>query len=139
MIFNLMGWGRVGVGSLVALLALASCSDDWDSHYAPSTGDATSLWESISQESSVSNFSKVLKVADFDRKLSGSQAYTVFALTNDALSASQADSLVEAYQTQKAAGVPTQLIGLVIIPLGIGLTIYFARKHDEPQDADLSN
>lgn len=105
MIFNLMGWGRVGVGSLVALLALASCSDDWDSHYAPSTGDATSLWESISQESSVSNFAKVLKAADFDRKLSGSQAYTVFALTNDALSASQADSLVEAYQAQKAAGV----------------------------------
>ena len=34
---------------------------------------------------------------------------------------------------------PAQLIGLVIIPLGIGLTIYFARKHDEPQDADLSN
>lgn len=34
---------------------------------------------------------------------------------------------------------PAQLIGLVIIPLGIGLAIYFARKHDEPQDADLSN
>ena len=34
---------------------------------------------------------------------------------------------------------PAQLIGLMIIPLGIGLTIYFARKHDEPQDADLSN
>ena len=34
---------------------------------------------------------------------------------------------------------PAQLIGLVIVPLGIGLAIYFARKHDEPQDADLSN
>ncbi len=34
---------------------------------------------------------------------------------------------------------PAQLIGLVAVPLGIGLTFYFIVKHNELQDTDLPN
>ncbi|MBM6991824.1 MAG: hypothetical protein I3J02_00930 [Prevotella sp.] len=104
-IFSRTEWSRVGLGCMAALLTLASCSDDWDNHYNPVTTDASSLWESISLESSLSNFAKVLKATGYDQRLSGSQTYTVFALNNDGLTSTQADSLIAAYQTQKSAGV----------------------------------
>lgn len=90
---------------LVAGLALTSCSDDWDDHYKPTLSDNTTLWEGISSNSNLSNFAKVIQGCGFDRNLNGSQMFTVFAITNDALSSSQADSLVQEYQRQKASGV----------------------------------
>lgn len=99
--------GKAWLGLAALALPLASCSD-WDDHYDPSTADGgskTTLWEAISSESNLSNFAQVLKGCGYDRNLSGSQTYTVFALTNDGLTASQADSLVASYQSQKASGV----------------------------------
>ena len=99
--------GKAWLGLAALALPLASCSD-WDDHYDPSTGDEgskTTLWQAISSQSELSNFARVLKGCDYDRNLSGSQTYTVFALTNDGLTADQADSLVSAYQEQKNKGV----------------------------------
>ena len=104
-IFSRTQWRGVGIGCMAALLTFVSCSDDWDDHYHAATADASSLWESISQESRLSNFAQVLKAAGYDRRLSGSQTYTVFALDNDGLTSVQADSLIAAYQAQKDAGV----------------------------------
>ncbi len=102
---HIMGKAWLGLAALA--LPLASCSD-WDDHYDPSTGDGsakTTLWQAISSEADLSNFAHVLQGCGYNRNLSGSQTYTVFALTNDGLSAEQADSLVNAYQTQKDNGV----------------------------------
>ena len=99
--------GKAWLGLAALALPLASCSD-WDDHYDPATtsGDSkTTLWEAISSEANLSNFAQVLKGCGYDRNLSGSQTYTVFALTNDGLTAAQADSLVNSYQTQKNNGV----------------------------------
>lgn len=99
--------GKAWLGLAALALPLASCSD-WDDHYDPSTGDGgakTTLWQAISSEADLSNFARVLQGCGYNRNLSGSQTYTVFALTNDGLSAEQADSLVNAYQTQKDNGV----------------------------------
>lgn len=99
--------GKAWLGLAALALPLASCSD-WDDHYNPSTADGgskTTLWQAISSESNLSNFAQVLKGCGYDRNLSGSQTYTVFALTNDGLTSAQADSLVASYQTQKANGV----------------------------------
>lgn len=95
----------IGVLCIANLLGLVSCSDEWDNHYIPSEANASSLWEGIIAESDLSNFAKVLKATGFDQKLSGSQTYSVFALTNDGLSDSQADSLVSEFLKQKEAGV----------------------------------
>ncbi len=99
--------GKAWLGLAALALPLASCSD-WDDHYDPSTGDGgakTTLWQAISSEADLSNFAHVLQGCGYDRNLSGSQTYTVFALTNDGLSAEQADSLVSAYKEQKNQGV----------------------------------
>ena len=92
---HIMGKAWLGLAALA--LPLASCSD-WDDHYDPSTGDEgskTTLWQAISSQSELSNFARVLKGCDYDRNLSGSQTYTVFALTNDGLPAE-----IEARQKQ---------------------------------------
>ncbi len=99
--------GKAWLGLAALALPLASCSE-WDDHYDPSTGDGgakTTLWQAISSEANLSNFAHVLQGCGYNRNLSGSQTYTVFALTNDGLSAEQADSLVTAYQEQKNKGV----------------------------------
>ncbi len=99
--------GKAWLGLAALALPLASCSD-WDDHYDPSTGDGgakTTLWQAISSEANLSNFAHVLEGCGYNRNLSGSQTYTVFALTNDGLSAEQADSLVAVYKEQKNNGV----------------------------------
>lgn len=91
--------------ALAACLLLGSCSDEWDDHYKPGTSATNTLWEAISANPDLSNFAHVLSGCGYDRNLSGSQTFTVFALTNDALTGDQADSLVNAYQEQKGRGV----------------------------------
>lgn len=93
----------LGLGVL-SLSMFAACSDDWDEHYSPESAEGVTLWEAISSNSNLSNFARVVDSCGYSRSLDGSQTYTVFALTNDALSSTQADSLIQSYQTQKAAG-----------------------------------
>ena len=97
------GWG---VGLLVLGL-LVSCTDDWDTHYDASTNDSGTLWQAIKADNSMKNFAHVLEATGYDVLLDGSQTYTVFAPTDVALSAAQADSLIAEYKKQEAAGTRT--------------------------------
>jgi len=96
---------RLGVVAIAATLAAVGCSDTWDNHYdAASTGDGSTIWSAISQNSNLSNFASVLKATGYDEILSGSQVFTVFAPTNDALSASEAQAYIDLYNQYKSAG-----------------------------------
>ena len=93
------------LGLSVLAVGLCSCSDEWDNHYkAVEQGDGN-LWEAISAQPDLSNFAKLLKATEFDRSLSSSQVFTVFAPDNDALSLQECDSLIDAYNQQVAKGV----------------------------------
>ncbi|MBR2237122.1 MAG: fasciclin domain-containing protein [Prevotella sp.] len=81
------------------------CTSDWNTHYDASTTDGGTLWQAISADGNLNNFSRVLQATGYDVLLDGSQTYTVFAPTDAALSASQADSLIAEYKKQEAAGI----------------------------------
>ena len=87
--------------------AVISCSDDWDTHYDASTAEGGTLWQAISGDGSLTNFARVVQATGYDVLLDGSQTYTVFAPTDAALTATQADSLIAAFQQQEAAGTRT--------------------------------
>ena len=74
------------------------CTSDWNTHYDASTTDGGTLWQAISADGNLNNFSRVLQATGYDVLLDGSQTYTVFAPTDAALSASQADSLIAEYK-----------------------------------------
>ena len=72
----------VVLASLIVGAFTMGCSD-WDEHY---DGDATAigtaaanLWENISSNSDLSQFSALLQKAGYDKVLSESQSYTVWA------------------------------------------------------------
>lgn len=70
---------------LVCLATLSACSE-WDSHYeAEASGDAATLYETLSSNSETSTFAQIARLTGYDATLSESQTYTVFAPTNDAL------------------------------------------------------
>ena len=81
-----------------------ACSDDWDTHYDVSAAEGGTLWQAINADGSLKNFARVVQVTGYDVLLDGSQTYTVFAPTDAALTATQADSLIAAFQQQEAAG-----------------------------------
>ena len=85
--------------------ALSSCSDDWNDHYDASSQDNGTLWQAISAQQNLGNFTRVAKACGYDQVLSGSQTYTVFAPTDASLTSAQADSLISEYQRQQADGV----------------------------------
>ena len=97
-------WRGVGGEALLLLAFFTACSDTWDDHYdasAIATGmNEGSLWQSIQQNPELSNFAKVLQATGYDKQLSGSQVFTVFAPTNASLSADDAQSLISKYQQQ---------------------------------------
>lgn len=91
----------VGCGFVATL---TSCQDEWNSHYDASTANSGTLWQAVAQNSSLTNFARVVKAAGYDTLLDGSQTFTVFAPTDNALSAAQADSLIAEFQRQADAG-----------------------------------
>ena len=97
------------IGSAIAVVAAlflsASCTDDWNEHYDASTVDSGTLWQAISSQSNLSNFTRVAKACGYDLVLNGSQTFSVFAPTDDVFSSAEADSLIQEFQRQKAAGV----------------------------------
>lgn len=97
------------VAALAAALCCASCSDTWDDHYSESSEGIVNetLWQAINGNPDLSNFAKVAKACGYDITLNGSQTFTVFAPSNSSLTAEQADSLVNLFNEQKAAGVKT--------------------------------
>ena len=95
--------------AIVLGLCCASCSDTWDDHYSEASEGMinTTLWQAINSNSDLSNFAKVAKACGYDVALDGSQTFTVFAPTNASLTGEQADSLIEVFNEDKAAGVKT--------------------------------
>lgn len=66
--------------------AMTTACSDWDDHYdanGSATGSATStLWENISANENLSDFVSLAKKAGYDKVLSNSQTYTVWAPLN---------------------------------------------------------
>lgn len=97
---------RVGCGCAAAMVGLfmaASCSDTWDDHYnstATIVQEGT-LWQAIKSNSNLSNFASVLEACGFDKSLNSNQVFTVFAPTNDNLSAEEAADLIAKYNEEK--------------------------------------
>lgn len=91
----------------MGLLLATSCSDDWNDHYSTDQTSVSNetLWQALESESSLSNFTSVLKACGYNTELSSSQTYTVFAPTNDCFSSAEAQELISEYNTQKSQGV----------------------------------
>ena len=86
--------------------AATACTDEWNEHYsAAQLGDGVTLWTTINNDESLSNFKQVLQAANYDASLNGSQIFTVFAPTNDELTAEMRDNLIQQYNAEKTAGV----------------------------------
>jgi len=73
----------------VAFLAGACADKTYDNHYKadPAIVSDTNLWETIETMPELSKFTEILKSYGYDLILSRTQAYTIFAPDNDALSA----------------------------------------------------
>lgn len=91
------------LGLALAALTFTACTDTWDDHYeGTATGvNEGSLWKAIKQNPNLSNFASVIEATGFDKQLGSSQVFTVFAPTNDALSAAEAEALISQYKTEK--------------------------------------
>jgi len=84
------------------LLALAACQNDWNEHFKTTEESSGTLWQAIAAHPDLTQFARVAKACNYDIILNGSQAYTVFAPSDEKLSAAMADSLINAYQLQQA-------------------------------------
>lgn len=91
------------LGLALAALTFCTCSDEWDNHYnTQQVGNGRSLWETISTDNTLSNFASVIQATGYDKALASSQVFTVFAPTNDALTAEQAEKWIDTYNQEKA-------------------------------------
>ena len=84
--------------------AFTACTDTWDDHYqgAQQGAHEGTLWQALKGNSNFSNFASVLEATGYDKSLASSQVFTVFAPTNDQLSADQAKALIDSYNSQKS-------------------------------------
>lgn len=76
-----------GILALAAMTALSSCSE-WDDHYESDNKVAhttANLYEALCQNSETTRFAELAASIGYDKVLSSSQTYTVFAPTNEAL------------------------------------------------------
>lgn len=75
----------IGITMLAATLAATSCSDFDDYNEVPAEANveaAQSLWESISSRENLSEFASLVKKSGYDKELSSSHFYTVWAPLN---------------------------------------------------------
>ena len=91
------------LGLALAVLTFVACSDTWNDHFESKGKDMKdyTLWEGIKQNSNLSHFAKVIEGCGFDKSLSSSQVFTVFAPTNDHFSEQEANELITAYNAEK--------------------------------------
>lgn len=78
------------VALLVAILitfTVTSCREEWDAHYTtlPSDKSELNLYDYIKSQPDLSTFAQMLQVTGYDSILSKPQTFTVWALTNEAL------------------------------------------------------
>jgi uncharacterized surface protein with fasciclin (FAS1) repeats len=76
-------------GLLLAILLTACTDDTWNKHYQadPALVSDKNLWTTIESTAELGTFAGILKMYGYDKMLSQSQAYTIFAPNNDALAA----------------------------------------------------
>jgi len=75
------------IAILTFAVMLASCSDEWDSHYSAEAANKSdlNLYEYIQSRSELSTFTEMLQLTGYDSILSESQTFTVWAPNNAAL------------------------------------------------------
>ena len=98
--------GLLSFCMLGALPFVTGCSDTWDDHYDSQTnvGSGATIWETISGDEQLSNFTRVVKACGYDVPLNSSQVFTVFAPVNGDFTSEQADALIEQYNIEKSKG-----------------------------------
>jgi hypothetical protein len=70
---------------IAGILMITSCSE-WDDHYSCTETDNThTLYDLLANNSQTTTFAQFVKEAGYEKVLSSSQTYTVFAPTNEAL------------------------------------------------------
>ncbi len=90
---------------LAMSLALIACSDQWNDHYEvkeSSSGNGT-IWEVISTDPELSNFSDVIAQCGYSSLLSSMQSFTLFAPTNSNFTPEMRDNIIAMYHAQEAA------------------------------------
>lgn len=96
------GWLCYGMAMALTLTACA----DWDDHYDANTAivdtQNATLWENIANDPNLSQFASLLKKTEYDKILSASQTYTVWAPLNgtfdyDALSVASNDKVIKEF------------------------------------------
>ena len=90
---------------LGGLGGLNSCTDTWDEHYQTGVMGEGNLWESIKNNQQLSNFARVLEATGYNKSLSSSQVFTVFAPTNDSFTDADANEIISQYQEGLAKGL----------------------------------
>ncbi len=103
--YNLKHIIVAGLMSCCGAFVLTGCADTWDEHYESTVQGIHegSLWQAIKGNSNFSNFASVLEACGYDKSLASSQVFTVFAPTNDQLSAEEAASWINSYNSQKGS------------------------------------
>lgn len=93
------GWAL----ALVAMFASYGCTDKWNDHYDanPSAITDKTLWDVISSNTSLTQFTEILKLTGYDKILSASRVYTVWAPANGTFNADSIKALIAAGTTQK--------------------------------------
>ncbi|MCF0192297.1 MAG: fasciclin domain-containing protein, partial [Prevotella sp.] len=84
---------------------VTACTDKWDEHYSVAQHGEGSLWQTISNDASLSNFKKVLEAANYDAQLSSSQVFTVFAPNNTELTDEMCAKLIQQYNAEMQQGI----------------------------------
>jgi uncharacterized surface protein with fasciclin (FAS1) repeats len=95
---------------MLAALTFTACSDKWDDHYTdePLAGThAGTLWQALTENPQLSNFTRVAQACGFANALSSSQTFTIFAPTNAQFTSYQADSVIALYKSEISSGVRT--------------------------------
>src|ERR1035437_434563 len=70
-----------------SLITFSSCEDNWTDHYSINKNvvSGKTLWETIQSTPNLSKFAQILKKEGYDKILSESQMYTVWAPVDSAL------------------------------------------------------
>ena len=73
--------------TVLGSMSLTSCSD-WDDHFDADTSilpsQKANLWESIKNDGELTNFAALLEKSGYDKILSASQSFTIWAPTDNA-------------------------------------------------------
>lgn len=95
--------GITAMSCCLLVWGFTACADKWDEHYEemPAGLSNESLWEAISSNPDLTNFKTLIAGVGYDKQLASSQMFTVFAPTNDCLSAAEVANMIALYKSEK--------------------------------------